>query len=75
MVGPYPEALDNWGAKDTEKIVDDSEWWRLFTPIFLHGYVWYIWTNTSTMVPYLILEFALIFFLFCLLYNGQIYDM
>ena len=39
MIGPYPDALDNWGAMNASKILDDNEWWRLITPIFLHGYV------------------------------------
>lgn len=37
MVGPYPDALDYWGAKNAAKILDDNEWWRYFTPLFLHG--------------------------------------
>jgi membrane associated rhomboid family serine protease len=39
MVGPYPDALDYWGAKNAAKIMQNAEWWRLVTPIFLHGYV------------------------------------
>ena len=38
-IGPYPDALDYWGAKNTAKILDDHEWWRFITPLFLHGYV------------------------------------
>ena len=37
MIGPYPDALDYWGAKNASKILDDNEWWRLITPLFLHG--------------------------------------
>jgi hypothetical protein len=33
--GPSQEALVKLGAKDTEKI-KDGQFWRLFTPIFLH---------------------------------------
>ena len=37
MVGPYPDALNYWGAKNAVLIVEDGEAWRLFTPIFLHA--------------------------------------
>lgn len=40
-IGPYPDALDYWGAKNTAKILDDHEWWRFITPLFLNGYVVY----------------------------------
>lgn len=37
MIGPYPDALSEWGAKNTVLILEDDEWWRLVTPIFLHA--------------------------------------
>eukprot|EP00588_Corethron_pennatum_P001174 CAMPEP_0194291568 /NCGR_PEP_ID=MMETSP0169-20130528/43653_1 /TAXON_ID=218684 /ORGANISM="Corethron pennatum, Strain L29A3" /LENGTH=331 /DNA_ID=CAMNT_0039039491 /DNA_START=139 /DNA_END=1131 /DNA_ORIENTATION=- len=37
MVGPSRDVLLRLGAKDTGHIVDKREWWRLFTPIFLHA--------------------------------------
>jgi membrane associated rhomboid family serine protease len=37
MIGPYPDALNYWGAKNAVLIIEDGESWRLFTPIFLHA--------------------------------------
>ena len=37
MIGPYPDALSNWGAKNTVLILEDDEWWRLISPIMLHA--------------------------------------
>lgn len=37
MIGPYPDALNYWGAKNSVLIIDDGEVYRLVTPIFLHA--------------------------------------
>lgn len=37
MVGPYPDALSEWGGKNAVLILDDGELYRLITPIFLHA--------------------------------------
>ena len=37
MIGPYPDALSYWGGKNTVLILEDNEYWRLLTPIFLHA--------------------------------------
>ena len=37
MIGPYPDALSTWGAKNTVLILEDDEWWRLISPIMLHA--------------------------------------
>jgi len=43
MIGPSAETLILMGAKDTPLIVIDGEWYRLFTPMFLHaGVIHYV---------------------------------
>lgn len=37
MIGPYPDTLSTWGAKNTVLILEDDEWWRLISPIMLHA--------------------------------------
>ena len=37
MLGPYPDALSEWGGKNSPMIVEDGQWWRLLTPILLHA--------------------------------------
>lgn len=37
MLGPYPDALSEWGGKNSTLIVADGQWWRLITPIMLHA--------------------------------------
>ena len=51
MLGPYPETLENWGAKDTERIVHDGEWWRIFPcPVFLHAGLLHLLGNVSVQL-------------------------
>jgi len=37
MIGPSAQTLIEMGAKDTERIVQDGEWWRLLTAMLLHA--------------------------------------
>uniref|UniRef100_A0A7S1YHZ9 rhomboid protease n=1 Tax=Grammatophora oceanica TaxID=210454 RepID=A0A7S1YHZ9_9STRA len=37
MVGPSAETLLKLGAKQSSLIVNEGEWWRLFTPMVLHA--------------------------------------
>jgi len=37
MIGPSAQTLLDMGAKKTSLIVDDGEWYRLFSPMFLHA--------------------------------------
>jgi membrane associated rhomboid family serine protease len=37
MIGPYPDALSEWGGKNAVLIIEDGEWFRLISPIMLHA--------------------------------------
>lgn len=37
MIGPSPEALIRAGARYTPLIIDEGQWFRIFSPIFLHA--------------------------------------
>ena len=37
MIGPSVITLVHWGAKDAALMVYRGQWWRLLTPIMLHG--------------------------------------
>lgn len=45
MVGPDVETLIRFGAKDAALIIYKGEWWRLFTPMLLHGSVLHLLGN------------------------------
>ena len=39
-LGPYPDAFSEWGGKNTYLLVEDQQYFRFITPIFLHvGYL------------------------------------
>mmetsp|Transcript_49168 Transcript_49168/g.73314 ORF Transcript_49168/g.73314 Transcript_49168/m.73314 type:complete len:364 (-) Transcript_49168:213-1304(-) len=50
MVGPYPDALSEWGGKNAINILEDGEWWRLVTPILLHAGVIHLICNIAVQL-------------------------
>jgi membrane associated rhomboid family serine protease len=43
LIGPSAEALIRAGARDTAKIVEEGQWFRIFSPLLLHaGLVHYV---------------------------------
>lgn len=50
MVGPYPDVLSDWGGKNAVFILEDGEWWRLFTPILLHAGVIHLLCNVAVQL-------------------------
>ena len=50
MIGPYPDALSEWGGKNAVDILDYHEWWRLFTPILLHAGVIHLFCNVAVQL-------------------------
>jgi membrane associated rhomboid family serine protease len=50
MIGPYPDALSEWGGKNAVNILDDQEYWRLLTPILLHAGVIHLFCNVAVQL-------------------------
>lgn len=50
MIGPYPDALDYWGGKNTYKILNNNEIWRLISPILLHAGLIHLICNVSVQL-------------------------
>lgn len=45
MIGPWPDTLDDYGAKNAAHIVYQGEVWRFFSPMFLHAGIIHLLMN------------------------------
>jgi membrane associated rhomboid family serine protease len=50
MIGPYPDALSEWGGKNSVLIIDDGQTYRLITPILLHAGVIHLLGNVMVQL-------------------------
>jgi membrane associated rhomboid family serine protease len=50
MLGPYPDALSEWGGKNAVLILSDGEYYRLLTPIFLHAGIIHLLGNVAVQL-------------------------
>jgi membrane associated rhomboid family serine protease len=50
MIGPYPDALSEWGGKNSVLIIDDNEYYRLLSPILLHAGVIHLLGNVAVQL-------------------------
>jgi len=50
MIGPYPDALNYWGAKNAVLIIQDGQVYRLVTPIFLHAGIIHLLGNVLVQI-------------------------
>jgi membrane associated rhomboid family serine protease len=50
MIGPYPDALSEWGGKNSILIIEDGEWYRLITPILLHAGIIHLICNVAVQL-------------------------
>jgi membrane associated rhomboid family serine protease len=50
MIGPYPDALSEWGGKNAVLIISDNEWYRLITPIMLHAGIFHLLGNVAVQL-------------------------
>jgi membrane associated rhomboid family serine protease len=50
MIGPGPDVLDYWGAKNAYKILENGETYRLFTPVFLHAGIIHLLGNVMVQI-------------------------
>ena len=49
LFGPSAEALVHAGARDTNLIVEDKEWFRIFTPLALHAGLVHFFVNMAAL--------------------------
>jgi membrane associated rhomboid family serine protease len=50
MIGPYPDALSHWGAKNAVLILEEGETWRLISPLWVHAGILHLVGNISAQL-------------------------
>jgi len=50
MLGPMPDVLDYWGAKNAPLIIEDGEYYRLLSPMMLHAGIFHWIGNISVQL-------------------------
>ena len=50
MIGPNPDVLSTWGAKNSYNILYLNEYWRLFSPIMLHAGIFHLLCNVGVQL-------------------------
>ena len=50
MIGPPPEILLEMGALESRTMIENNEWWRLITPMFLHAGIIHLGINMVGMI-------------------------
>ena len=50
MIGPPPEVLLEMGALESRTMIENNEWWRLITPMFLHAGIIHLGINMVSMI-------------------------
>jgi membrane associated rhomboid family serine protease len=45
MIGPFPDAFSEWGGKNAYLMLEENQWFRLITPVFLHVGVLHLLAN------------------------------
>jgi len=50
MVGPYPDSLSLWGAKNAYEIIYQNQWWRTISGSMLHVGVIHLFCNIALQI-------------------------
>lgn len=45
MIGPYPDAFSEWGGKNVYLLLEEKQYYRIITPVFLHVGVLHLLVN------------------------------
>jgi membrane associated rhomboid family serine protease len=45
MIGPFPDAFSEWGGKNAYLMLEDKQYFRIITPVFLHVGVLHLLVN------------------------------